>query len=94
MCFSTYSECPSTSGDGIGNLAWIIPVAVILGLLVLGGIILLIVLLIVCINVSMCMCVCVCVCVCLHIHMSAHVFLRHMCECVCVMCVLCDYFLS
>ena len=70
MCFSTYSECPSTSGDGIGNLAWIIPVAVILGLLVLGGIILLIVLLIVCINVSMC----VCVCVCWHIHMSAHVF--------------------
>ena len=57
MCFSTYSECPSTSGDGIGNLAWIIPVAVILGLLVLGGIILLIVLLIVCINVSMCVCV-------------------------------------
>ena len=42
--------CPAT--DDIGNLAWIIPVAVVAGLLVLGGIILLIVLLIVCINVS------------------------------------------
>ena len=42
--------CPATGG--IGNLAWIIPVAVVAGLLVLGVIILLIVVLIVCLNVS------------------------------------------
>ena len=42
--------CPAT--DSIGNLAWIIPVAVVAGLLVLGGIIMLIVVLIVCINVG------------------------------------------
>ena len=42
--------CPATSDRG--NLAWIIPVAVVAGLLVLGGIILLIALLIVCISVS------------------------------------------
>jgi protocadherin alpha len=41
-------DCPATGG--VGNLAWIIPVAVVAGLLVLGFIILLIVLLIVCIN--------------------------------------------
>lgn len=44
--------CPSTQeGDFNRNLLWIIPVAVIVGLLILGGIILAIVLLIVCITV-------------------------------------------
>ena len=55
FCCSAYTDCLTSSRGGIGNLVWIIPVAVIGGLLVLGGIILLIIiLLIVCIKVSLC----------------------------------------
>jgi hypothetical protein len=55
VLFDPDRDCPATvvvgpATGGIGNLAWIIPVAVVAGLLVLGFIILFIVLLIVCIN--------------------------------------------
>ena len=47
------ADCPSSGGDGFNeNLLWIIPVAVIVGLLILGAIILAIVVLIVNITVS------------------------------------------
>ena len=47
------ADCPTDEGSDFNeNLLWIIPVAVIVGLLILGAIILAIVLLIVCITVS------------------------------------------